>query len=85
MQLTSVFTIVVALFALVPLSVQAAADESSKRTSSQKIMLASTIGPIDAGIVEVLEAAFTKKTGIAVEHTGLRVRSGAQNGRDRQL
>ena len=48
-------------------------------------MLASTIGPIDAGIVGALEAAFTKKTGIAVEHTGLRVRSGAQNGRDRQL
>ncbi len=34
------------------------------------IMLASTIGPIDAGIVGALEAAFTKKTGIAVEHTG---------------
>ena len=33
-------------------------------------MLASTIGPIDAGIVGALEAAFTKKTGIAVEHTG---------------
>jgi len=36
----------------------------------QKIMLASTIGPIDAGIVGALEEAFTKKTGIAVEHTG---------------
>ncbi len=35
-----------------------------------KIMLASTIGPIDAGIVGALEAAFTKMTGIAVEHTG---------------
>jgi tungstate transport system substrate-binding protein len=35
-----------------------------------KIMLASTIGPIDAGIVGALEEAFTKKTGIAVEHTG---------------
>ncbi len=33
-------------------------------------MLASTIGPIDAGIVGALEEAFTKKTGIAVEHTG---------------
>jgi tungstate transport system substrate-binding protein len=37
---------------------------------SKKIMLASTIGPIDAGIVGALEEAFTKKTGIAVEHTG---------------
>jgi tungstate transport system substrate-binding protein len=36
----------------------------------KKIMLASTIGPIDAGIVGALEEAFTKKTGIAVEHTG---------------
>ncbi len=36
----------------------------------RKIMLASTIGPIDAGIVGALEAAFTKKTGIPVEHTG---------------
>ena len=36
----------------------------------RKIMLASTIGPIDAGIVGALEAAFTKKTGVAVEHAG---------------
>jgi tungstate transport system substrate-binding protein len=36
----------------------------------KKIMLASTIGPIDAGIVGALEEAFTKKTGIMVEHTG---------------
>jgi tungstate transport system substrate-binding protein len=36
----------------------------------KKIMLASTIGPIDAGIVGALEEAFTKKTGIVVEHTG---------------
>ncbi|MHB8845926.1 MAG: ABC transporter substrate-binding protein [Nitrospirota bacterium] len=33
-------------------------------------MLTSTIGPIDAGIVGALEEAFTKKTGIAVEHIG---------------
>ncbi|MDA8100902.1 MAG: substrate-binding domain-containing protein [Nitrospiraceae bacterium] len=42
------------------------ADEPSPK----KIMLASTIGPIDAGIVGALESAFTKKTGIVVEHTG---------------
>jgi len=35
-----------------------------------KIMLASTIGPIDAGIVGDLEEAFKKKTGIVVEHRG---------------
>ncbi len=39
-------------------------------TPLNRIMLASTIGPIDAGIVGALEEAFTKKTGIAVEHTG---------------
>jgi tungstate transport system substrate-binding protein len=38
--------------------------------SQKKLLLASTIGPIDAGIVGALEEAFTKKTGIAVEHTG---------------
>ncbi len=36
----------------------------------RKIMLASTIGPIDAGIVGALEDAFKKRTGITVEHTG---------------
>ncbi|NTW60584.1 MAG: solute-binding protein [Nitrospirae bacterium] len=49
----------------------ATADLAQSATSSpNKIMLASTIGPIDAGIVGALEEAFTKKTGIAVEHTG---------------
>ncbi len=33
-------------------------------------MLVSTIGPVDAGVVDALEDAFTKRTGIAVEHTG---------------
>ena len=36
----------------------------------RKIMLASTIGPIDAGIVGALEDTFKKKTGITVEHKG---------------
>jgi tungstate transport system substrate-binding protein len=34
------------------------------------ILLASTIGPIDAGIVSVLEDAFEKDTGIRVRHVG---------------
>jgi len=42
----------------------------AETTQQKKIMLASTIGPIDAGIVGALEEAFTKKTGIVVEHTG---------------
>jgi tungstate transport system substrate-binding protein len=34
------------------------------------ILLASTIGPIDAGIVTVLEDGFQKETGIVVRHVG---------------
>ncbi|MCX5828193.1 MAG: substrate-binding domain-containing protein [Deltaproteobacteria bacterium] len=34
------------------------------------ILMASTIGPIDAGIVGVLEAGFEKDTGIRVRHVG---------------
>jgi tungstate transport system substrate-binding protein len=34
------------------------------------VYLASTIGPIDAGIVDALEAAFEKDTGIRVRHVG---------------
>ncbi len=37
---------------------------------NQQILLSSTIGPIDAGIVGVLEDAFQKKTGIMVRHVG---------------
>jgi len=57
--------IVSALFILAALPLAAAEAPAPK-----KIMLASTIGPIDAGIVGALEEAFTKKTGILVEHTG---------------
>lgn len=35
-----------------------------------QILLASTIGPIDAGIVAALEDAFTEKTGISMRHVG---------------
>ena len=38
--------------------------------SSGFILLASTIGPIDAGIVGVLESAFEQETGIRVRHVG---------------
>jgi tungstate transport system substrate-binding protein len=38
--------------------------------SSKFILLASTIGPIDAGIVGVLEDQFEKETGIRVRHVG---------------
>jgi len=37
---------------------------------SKFILLSSTIGPIDAGIVDALETAFEKDTGIRVRHVG---------------
>ncbi len=41
------------------------------RAEDQKfILLSSTIGPIDAGIVDVLENGFEKETGIRVRHVG---------------
>jgi len=41
------------------------------RAESQKfILLSSTIGPIDAGIVDVLENGFETETGIRVRHVG---------------
>jgi len=41
-----------------------------KPESNKFILLSSTIGPIDAGIVEVLETAFEKETDIRVRHVG---------------
>lgn len=61
------FALMIAVFAAVFCG-QSPALAQEKAPS--RIMLASTIGPIDAGIVGALEEAFTKKMGIAVEHTG---------------
>lgn len=47
-----------------------ACASSSHAESSKFILLSSTIGPIDAGIVDALEAAFEKDTGIRVRHVG---------------
>ncbi len=37
---------------------------------AKQILMASTIGPIDAGIVKALEDAYKQKTGITVRHVG---------------
>jgi tungstate transport system substrate-binding protein len=63
-RMLSIFVMSLVLLSLPVLVV--AADTAAIK----KIMLASTIGPIDAGIVSALEEAFTKKTGIVVEHIG---------------
>jgi tungstate transport system substrate-binding protein len=41
-----------------------------KPSTSKFILLSSTIGPIDSGIVELLENQFEKETGIRVRHVG---------------
>jgi tungstate transport system substrate-binding protein len=45
-------------------------SSSRQVKGNQFILLSSTIGPIDAGIVGALEEAFEKETGIRVRHVG---------------
>lgn len=40
------------------------------QTAKQQVLMASTIGPIDAGIVKALEDAYEQKTGVKVRHVG---------------
>ena len=72
MSLSPVLMILAILFTFYPIGAQAASDTLLNQSpiAPRKIMLASTIGPIDAGIVGALEDAFTKKTGIIIEHKG---------------
>ncbi|BDU75672.1 substrate-binding domain-containing protein [Mesoterricola sediminis] len=46
------------------------AREAGPRQAGPVVLMASTIGPIDAGIVEALEAGFERDTGIRVRHVG---------------
>ena len=48
----------------------ACATSSSNVGGTKFILVSSTIGPIDAGIVDALETAFEKDTGIRVRHVG---------------
>jgi tungstate transport system substrate-binding protein len=47
-----------------------AASAEAVRAADQYVLMASTIGPIDAGIVSVLEERFEQDTGIRVRHVG---------------
>jgi tungstate transport system substrate-binding protein len=58
----------VALLLLVVFSLSCAGLGTPK--TNKFILMASTIGPIDAGIVDVLENAFEKESGIRVRHVG---------------
>ena len=57
--------VVVGLFCLLLLFPSLSVAQSSKF-----ILMASTIGPIDSGIIDVLENEFEKETGIRVRHVG---------------
>jgi tungstate transport system substrate-binding protein len=48
----------------------ACATSSSNVGSTKFILVSSTIGPIDAGVVDVLETDFEKESGIRVRHVG---------------
>lgn len=48
----------------------ACATSTSNVGGTKFILVSSTIGPIDAGIVEALETAFEKESGIRVRHVG---------------
>ena len=43
---------------------------SEKQPVVRKLKLASTIGPVESGIVAALAQAFTRRTGVAIEYTG---------------
>jgi tungstate transport system substrate-binding protein len=58
----------VALLLLVVFSLSCAG--LGKPETNKFVLMASTIGPIDAGIVDVLENAFEKDSGIRVRHVG---------------
>jgi tungstate transport system substrate-binding protein len=59
------------LFCVVILCLFCACATSSSNVGGTKfILLSSTIGPVDAGIVDALETAFEKDSGIRVRHVG---------------
>ncbi len=49
------------------------------------VMMASTIGPVDAGIVGALEDAYFKRTGVVVRHAAAGTGAGARDGQGREL
>lgn len=65
--------LMVSILALASMMVTACTSQPTAQKSNpeyKQILLASTIGPIDSGIVDVLETEFQKKSGIVVRHVG---------------
>lgn len=59
----------ICLFLVLPI-LYGCGTTGSVTTGNNFVFLASTIGPIDSGIVDVLENQFEKETGIRVRHVG---------------
>jgi len=52
-------------------SVMVGCNQSVQQTQTGgQVLMASTIGPIDAGIVKALEDAYKQKTGVTIRHVG---------------
>ena len=65
--------LIVLLVGLLSMTIAACGTQPASQkppASSVQVLLSSTIGPVDAGIVDVLESEFQKKTGIIVRHVG---------------
>jgi len=52
------------------LLVQGCGKPAAETAEAEQVLWASTIGPIDAGIVAALEKAYQEKTGVIVRHVG---------------
>lgn len=52
------------------LLMQGCGQPAAETTEAEQVLMASTIGPIDAGIVTALEKAYQEKTGVIVRHVG---------------
>lgn len=57
-------------FFLAMVCLVAACATAANQGGTKFVLLSSTIGPIDAGVVDVLETAFEKESGIRVRHVG---------------
>jgi len=62
--------ILIVIMILGSLAVSGCTQKQAPTAQTKQIMWASTIGPVDAGIVGALEDAYQQKTGVVVRHVG---------------
>ena len=62
--------LLVAIMILGLIVVQGCTKTATETKEVKQVLWASTIGPIDAGIVDALEQAYEQKTGVRVRHVG---------------